>query len=184
VAQQAQIKGTNLLAAVKSLRTQREAALSRLPPELQHYLHERILPSAWYSEDDFQQLLHALAAIMRVPPSVDVWDYFGRVSAPEQLRGVYRAFLLPGDPAATLSTAAAHWRSFHNTGELSLMLEEPRVAMITLRRYAIVSAEMCRLNGGYFCGVALAAGAKTARAQKLACRAVSGSECVWRVSWS
>lgn len=172
-----------MLAAVKALRSQRDAALARLPPSLHHYLSDRILPASWYPERDVQALLRALAQLQTLPLGVDSWEFFGKMAAQHDFNGTYRAFLRTGDPAGTLESAAGHWQSFHDTGEMTALFDGPTSALVTLRRYEIVSAEMCRLNGGYICSVLTIAGAKKARAAKLECRAAGGQQCSWRLIW-
>jgi hypothetical protein len=172
-----------MLAAVKALRTLREPALARLPSSLHHYLSERILPAMWYPEHDVQMLLKVLAELLPLAPGVDPWEFFGKMAAQYDFSGTYRAFLRSGDPAGTLESTCSHWRSFHDTGEMTAVLDGRGSALVTLKKYAIVSAEMCRLNASYMCGVLGIAGAKKARTTKLECRAASGQQCSWRVTW-
>jgi hypothetical protein len=182
-AQEPQTKGGAMLSTVKALRAQREAALARLPSSLHHYLNERILPASWYPERDVHTMLRVLAQLMPLPPGSDVWELFGKMAAQNDFNGTYRAFLRPGDPAGTLEGACGHWGSFHDTGEMTTLFDGPGSALVTLRNYGLVAAEMCRLNGAYMCSVLAIAGAKKARSAKLECRAAGAPQCTWRISW-
>jgi hypothetical protein len=180
----AHVKGGGFLSAVKALRTYRDTVLLRLAPELHHYLDERILPAGWYSEYDLLALVKVLTTVFPIPHGAEPWETCGRLTAQADLAGIYRAFLRAGEPGATLESVANHWRTYHDTGDMLFAAESDSAARITLRQYAIIDADMCRLNGGYLTGILIAAGAKNVRMVKLECRAAAAAQCVWRLSWS
>jgi hypothetical protein len=176
----ANVKGTNVIQVVRTLRKNRAHALEQLSPKLHGYLTERILPSSWYPERDQLGLLVALAALT---PTADAWHFFGRMSARTDLTGVYRALLKPHEPLATLQNTAVLWRNFHDTGEMAAKREDATTALITLEGYAIVSADLCRLMSGYAFEAAQMSGGSDVAVDEVECRARGQSRCAWRVQW-
>ena len=175
------IKGTNVVNAVKILRSQRERALVVLPAHLHSYLDERILVSSWYPEEDQLRLLRALASLMpRVP---DPYIAMGRGTARSDLTGIYKHQLRTGDVARTLTFAGALWRNAHDTGEMTTEVQGASAVSMRLRNYGAVSSEMCRVCSGYFTEVALLAVGKPGDVQHTECRVDGAAACVWRVRW-
>ncbi len=177
----ARIKGINVVGAVKMLRTQRERALAILPAQLHSYLHERILVSSWYPEEDQLGLLRALASFM--PRAPDPYVVMGRGTARSDLTGIYKHQLRAGDVERTLAFAGALWRNAHDTGEMTTEHEGPGTLVVRLRDYGAVSSEMCRVLTGYFLELVALAANRRADVKHGECRAAGASICTWRVRW-
>ena len=176
------VKGANVLAAVKMLRANRERAIALLPARHHHYLDERILVSSWYPEADQLELLRAVSFLL--PGTPDPWMMIGRIAARGDLSELYRNMVRPGDLKDALRTFSSLWRTFHDTGELKLSLEEPGRALAALRGYAATTREMCRVIGGYVTEVASVATGRDIRTVKLGCVLDGAPECTWRLSWT
>ena len=177
----AKVKGTNMLTAVKALRTARDHAQRLLPPSLHRYLDERVLVSSWYPEADLMGLLHALGQIL---PGDDPFYFMGRHTAREHLAGIYRGHLRPGDLERTLHSASALWRNYHDTGDISVTPEGSGRATLQLRNFASTTPEFCRLLRGYFAELAEQAGAKRVDVAKLECILGGARACRWSMTWS
>lgn len=175
------VKGANVLAAVKMLRANRERAVALLPRELHRYLDERILVSSWYPEADQLELLRAVSFLL--PGTPDPWVSIGRIAARDDLKDLYRRMVKPGDLKETLRASSAMWRTFHDTGELKIVLEEPTRALATVRGYAATAREMCRVIGGYVTEVVSTAGMQNIKTAKIACTLDGAPECSWRLTW-
>jgi hypothetical protein len=175
------VKGSNVLTAVKMLRAHRKRAVALLPPQHQHYLDERILVSSWYPEADQLELLRAVSFLL--PGTPDPWMTMGRIAARGDLADLYRNIVRPGDLKDALRAATALWRTFHDTGELKLTLEEPGRATALLRDYAATAREMCRVIGGYVTEVATVAVGRDLKTVKLGCTLGGAPECSWRMTW-
>jgi hypothetical protein len=176
------VKGTNLLTAVKALRTSRDQARRVLPESLHHYLDDRILVSSWYPESDLLGLLRALGAML--PAAPDPFAFMGRHTAREHLSGIYRNHIRGSELERTLSSAAALWRNYHDTGDMSAEEEAPRRWILRLDGFAAPSREFCRLLAGYFRELAEVAGAKQVEVTKLTCCLDGAADCRWRLSWA
>jgi hypothetical protein len=172
------IKGTNVLSVVKALRAHRVQALASLPARLHHYLVDRILVSSWYPESDHLALMRALATIL--PQARDLFPMMGRMVAREDLAGIYRGLLRPGDPAQTLVASAALWRNYHNTGAITTTLESP---LIDERGYGGAAREWCQILSGYLSELAIIAGGQQVQIAELSCCLAGSPACSWRVTW-
>lgn len=179
----ARAKGTSLLSAVKWLRKSREAALATLPPPLHHYLEERIQIASWYPEQDLVELVRALARILPVGVG-RIYEQMGRLSARDQLTGVYRHLLAGGDVLSLPRRGLALWQSQHDSGRLKLTLEGPGAARIELADFALPSREMCEILLGYTAEMFVIADVPGPVVRKTACRLDGAASCTWQCSWA
>jgi hypothetical protein len=180
---QAQVKGTNMLSAVKALRVAREQARAALPSRLHHYLEERILVSSWYPESDLMDLLSTLGKMMPAGGG-DPFVFMGRTTAREHLAGIFRGHVRADDVERTLRSGATLWRNYHDTGTLTVELDAPRQAIVRLRDFAATSREFCRILTGYFTELVDQAGGKDITVTKLDCYVDLAPDCQWRVTWT
>ena len=180
-AKEPQVKGTNMLSAVKALRGAREQAQKLLPPSLHRYLDERVLVSIWYPEADLMGLLQVLGKLL---PGDDPFFFMGRHTAGEHLAGIYRNHLRPGDLERTLKSASALWRNYHDTGDMSVTLDGPGRGTVQLLGFASTTPEFCRLLRGYYTELAERAGAQSVEVVKLACTLDGANACRWTMTWS
>jgi hypothetical protein len=178
----ANVKGSNVLTAVKMLRAHRERAARLLRRDLHHYLDKRILVSSWYPEADQLELLRAVSYML--PGSPDPWMVMGQLAARRDLASMYRHVVRAGNIKDTLRAATTLWQSFHDTGELTIAVEGPGHALATVRGYGAASREMCRLIGGYVSEVVAYAGARDVKAHQLDCDLDGSVRCAWRIEWT
>jgi hypothetical protein len=176
------VKGSNVLAAVKMLRANRERALQLLAPKYHRFLTERITVASWYPEEDQIELLRVVASML--PRTPDPWMMMGRIAARGDLTNLYSYLVKPGGELKdTLRAATALWQTFHDTGELKIALEAPGSAIATVRNYAASCREMCRVIGGYVTEVASVAGALNVATVKLGCVHDGAPQCSWRMNF-
>jgi hypothetical protein len=175
------VKGSNVVSAVKMLRANRERALALLAPKYHRYLNERVVVASWYPEADQLELLRVVASML--PPTPDPWMTMGRIAARGDLSTLYSYMVKPGEMKGTLRAATALWQTFHDTGELKITLEAPGRALATVRDYAASCREMCRVVGGYVTEVAVAAGANEVSTAKSGCVHEGAPLCSWRMTW-
>lgn len=172
------IKGTGIVGIVRALRTFREQAKSLLPPQLLHYLEDRIVLTSWYAEDDYLALMEAF---MRIQHKAS-WEQVGAVAAREALSSVYRNVIIKGDVPETAQRMRINWRNYHDTGELSVE-NEPQLVRVTVRDYCMISTPLCRLNQGYFAALLEMAHSVITDQRKVRCTARGDTACVWEFGW-
>lgn len=174
-------KGTHVLHVVKILRTHREIALKLLPPELHHYLTDRILPSSWYSSIDHLGLLRVVAKLM--PKGQDPWITMGRGSARMDLDGAYKQHFRQNDPETTLRVLAAVWRSTHDSGKFVIAFDDKSSATIERFEYPVATDEICRITTGYIIESLRVAQAISPEVEHTECVAFKADRCTWRAHW-
>lgn len=177
------IKGSTFVKVVKSLRSQRQRALTLLPPHLHHFLTGVILPTTWHEEEDYLEMMKALAQLIEAPEGLDVWEFMGRTSAREDFEDVYKALITPGDPTTSLRAFKTHWRLRHDTGKVHIQHQAPTRAVVEIRDYALVSSEICRAVGGTLWQTLHQAGAQEIELRKELCRARGDELCRWQVGF-
>jgi hypothetical protein len=178
----ANAKGSALVGAVKFLRSRREDALRLLPPALHHYLDDRIQVSSWYPEEDLLSLVRAVAPLVPVRTG-DVYETMGHAIAREHMGSTYSHLLRESDELALPRRALVLWQSMHDTGQMSLKLEDPGHARIDVIDYAMPSREICGTITGYMRETLAIAGLKDPIVMKTACRAGGKDACTWRATW-
>jgi hypothetical protein len=175
-------KGSSLVLIVKALRAMRPAAAKLLPPELQHYLENRILVASWYPEEDLLGLLRA-GASLAPRAGVDPWFMYGRIAASSHASETYKAFYASGDVAWILQHADASWRAQHDTGRLDGTVTGPGQARVSLAGFPLQSRDFCRLLSGYIAGMVEAGGGKNPTVREVRCRCDGEPTCEWEASW-
>jgi hypothetical protein len=179
----ARAKGASLLSAVKWLRKNREAALATLPPHLRHYLDERIQIATWYPEEDLIELIRALARVLPVGVG-RVYEQMGRLSARDQLTGVYRHLLEGGDRLSLPRRGLVLWQSQHDSGRLKLTMEAAGSARIEIADFALPTREMCQILMGYTAEMFVMAELKDPVIRQTSCRVDGDAICSWTCSWT
>ena len=170
-------KGAAVLTSVKLLRSRKDEARRVLPPELHHYLEERIVVASWYPERDVFGLILACAKLF--PTEGPQFEAMGAAAARLHMDGIY-ANLLQRDPAIRARTL---WKTQHDTGELTLSQVADDSATYELTGWEQLGAEHCRLLGGYFCEVQRLTGAVEPSYEHTACRGRGAAQCTWVVRW-
>ncbi len=179
----ARTKGASVLSSVKWLRKHREAALKELPPRLHYYLDDRIQIASWYPEEDLIELIRALARVLPVGVG-KVYEQMGRLSARDQLAGVYHHLLEGGDVLSLPRRGLVLWQTQHDTGRLKLTIEGPGSARIEIVDYALPTREMCGILTGYTAEMFEMADLKSPAIRKTSCRVDGDASCIWQCSWT
>ncbi len=170
------VKGTILVPLIKALRARRDEARAALPPELHHYLDERVLLTGWYPEQDHLALLRTLGKLLSLTSYVTM----GTILAQFELRGVYRAQLHEGDAMRTIRGFTQFWPINHDTGTIEVV-ERKTGATVILSGYVIVSREICEIVGGYVGEAVRMAIGRAPHVSHVRCRANHAPTCVWEL---
>jgi len=178
----ANAKGSALVGAVKFLRTRREDALRLLKPEHHHYLDDRIQVSAWYPEEDLLALVRAVAPLLG-SRSAEVYETMGRALARQHMDSTYAHLMREADELALPRRALVLWQSQHDTGQMSLRIEDPGHARVDVLDFALPSRELCATITGYLRETLAIAGLVDPLVMKTACRAAGREVCTWRATW-
>ena len=172
-----------MINVVKFLRANKQAAGPLLPERLRPYLEKRLLPSAWYPEEDHIGLIRVLAGILP-DPGMDVYEFIGESGARADLSGPYGHLIRPGDPAGTLQKGVAIWRTYHDTGLFRVVLDGPGAARVELVDFEAASPDQCRMMRGWNRSLLRMAGAKDVEAEETRCVHRGSAFCRWELRWS
>jgi hypothetical protein len=168
---------------VKYLRMRKEAAGPVLPERLRPYLDKRLLPSAWYPEEDHIELCRVLAKILP-DPGMDVYEFIGESGARADLSGPYGHLIRPGDPAGTLQKGVAIWHTYHDTGLFRVVLDGPGAAHVELFDFGASTPDHCRLQRGWNRSLMRMAGAKDVEVEETRCVHRRNAFCRWEIRWA
>jgi hypothetical protein len=117
-----------------------------IPQSVAQYLDQRISAAAWYPETDYVQLLHAYMKLAKLEKS---WHRVGEQSARTSVRTVHRNVLREGDVEGTVAMMPVAWRSYHDTGTITVDVVSPGYAKVIIKGYVIRDADMCTMIRGY-----------------------------------
>ncbi len=176
-------KGTAIIYAVKVLRSNKDAAQKALPEHLRWYLEERIMVSSWYPEEDFLEILRAVAKITP-DTGMDPFEFMGRLSARADLRGVYAHLIRQGDPATTLRRTSVIWGLYHDTGKEEVVESGENRVVTQVSGFEHPSRESCRTVLGWNAELAAIAGGKDVKAVHGECVLDGANACRFEVTWT
>ena len=178
----AKAKGTVVVPTVRFLRTRKSEARSRLPERLHHYLGESLQIGQWYPEEDFLDLLQAMADLL--PGSGPaVLEQIGRAAAAEHLSGIYRHLNLEGsDPLGLALRTFTLWSTMHDSGRMRAVDPSQTGASFVLEGYAHTCPAMCATLTGYFAEALRLAGLD-AEVRKAECVLEGAPHCAWTARW-
>jgi hypothetical protein len=174
----AKAKGSVVVDLVKVLRKHKDAARALLPPELAHYLGEKILVSSWYPLPDYVALLRATGHVL-ADLGPDVFEQMGRASARAHMDGTYRHLR----DATGRRASVALLGSMYDTGRLEIVERSPGRAVMEHVDFALPTAEVCATFTGYNAERMTMLGFEDVRVRHTACRAQGGSACRWELTW-
>lgn len=143
IAEGAAAKGSIVLPLIKVLRARRDESLRELPPELHHYLDERVILTHWYPAREHHRLTQLLGEM-----TGHNWEMLGRGLALSELTGTYRNLVKPGEPLRTLRSLPGLWKLNHNTGEL-VTEHTPGGARVQITGWALALHEHVQIMCGY-----------------------------------
>lgn len=178
----AKAKGTTLIGAVRYLRKNKAKAREALPPDLHHYLEERITESRWYPESDLHLLLKATLE-MNPGPRDQILAQLGTVTAREHLEGIY-SHLSGGRSDSIARRAVALWSSQHDTGRFVVKALSANEDVMTVHDFGHPSDILCGILGGYLAETLRIDGASDVEIQKTACVLKGDPACSWRRAWN
>lgn len=165
-ADQRRTKGTSLIQLVKLLRDLRHKRSLRLSPAGAALLEERILPSGWYSYTVFAELMQ-VAYEQLLGSSEESAMQMGLLAATSALSGPHGAFVLKGDPAATVLALRHLWRAANDFAALDAVSEGPNAVVFTLTGFPDLMPVHGVMTASWAVAAAQLAGSPRARCEIL-----------------
>jgi hypothetical protein len=160
----------------------RERVLGFLPQADRDALRS-VLPSAWYPFELGQRLDEAI--VTRIGQGKKhFFERIGEASAQENLTGVHRKFLVPGDAHAFLSQAPMIYSFYYDQGRREYEKTGPREAVLTTYDAELFSEADCLTIVGWHRRALEMCGVQEPRVVEEECRARGASVCRYRVTWA
>ncbi|MBN1893152.1 TIGR02265 family protein [bacterium] len=159
-----------------------EKVFETLPEEDQIVFKGMIVHSGWYSFELAEELDKAIVQELG-HGDLKVFEKIGSQSAKENLAGVHKTFLTPGDPQAFMAQANSIYRFYYNTGHRTWEKTGPKSGVLTTHGAETFSAIDCLTVIGWHRTALEMCGAKNVRIQEEECRARGGKVCRYQISW-
>ncbi|HXX46779.1 MAG TPA: hypothetical protein VEN47_01040 [Myxococcota bacterium] len=171
-------KGTVMVGLVKALRREKSRARELMPPQLAHYLDERIVLASWYPLEDFLALLRLTAKVAR-SGSGRVFEERGRIAAREHMTGAYNRLSQTTHRRATFTLLA----SMFDSGRTEVVDRKPGSAVLEFSDFALPSRELCEIFTGYNAERMALLGFEEVRVRHAQCRVDGAPTCRWEIAW-
>jgi len=159
-----------------------DRVLSTLSEEDRTFYNSLLIHSGWYPFDAGERLDKAIVDVLGKGNS-QVFEEIGAKSARENLSGVHKAFMTPGNPQAFLAQSGMIYKFYYNTGTRKYEPTGPASGTITTEGAETFSLADCLTIVGWHKEALKMCGAKQVRIVETVCRAKSGSCCKYELSW-
>jgi uncharacterized protein (TIGR02265 family) len=181
------VKG-NIIKARQAFVTQRfgeagwERVLASLSPDDRKVFGGTILNVGWF---DFAQATRLDEAIVNVlgGGNTTLFEEMGRTSARENLAGVHRNMVTPGDPQAFMSKAQIVYRFYYDVGRRTYEQTAPTEGVMTTYEAETFSTADCATVIGWYREALALCGARDVRIEEVQCRARGDRVCQYTFSW-
>ncbi len=142
-----------------------------------------VIASSWYEGEIYKDFNQSIQKVLgRKDPLI--MEHIGEMSAEAGLKGVYSSRLKEGDVRLTLSRASQLWKSFHDTGELTVDLEPyANKAFFKITGYELPHIENCKNLIGWGRRMVELSGGNNVRVDKNKCACKGDDHCEMTVVW-
>lgn len=181
-----QIKGSVLKARISFANELQpegaERVLKKLSQEDQAALNA-LLATSWYPFELGRRLDEALVRELG-GGKPEFFEKIGAASAEQNLSGVHRQFLVPGDPQAFLARAPMIYAFYYDRGRREYEATGPKEAVLTTYDAETFSLADCSTVVGWHRRGLEMCGARDPKVVEEECRGRGGRVCRYRLSWS
>jgi uncharacterized protein (TIGR02265 family) len=182
------VKGNIVKARVKFVKTQFgeeawEKVLASCSDDDRKLLGGIITNSAWFPFDVAERLDKAIVDVLG-GGQTRVFEQIGRASARENLGGVHKGMLTPGDPEAFMKKADMVYRFYYDTGHREYEPTGPTSGILTTYNAETFSTADCATVIGWYREGLEMCGASNVEITEEECRARGGECCRYSVKWS
>jgi uncharacterized protein (TIGR02265 family) len=141
-----------------------------------------LLASSWYAFELGARLDDAIVRVLG-GGRLEYFETLGEASATQNLTGVHKGLLTPGDPRAFLERTPEIYSLYYDRGRREVEFTGPAEAVLTTRDAETFSVPDCRTVVGWHRKALELCGATGVRVAEEECRARGGRCCRYRVSW-
>jgi uncharacterized protein (TIGR02265 family) len=160
-----------------------ERVLATLHPEEQEFFRGLVIHAGWYAFDIGERLDKAIVDVLG-GGHMKVFENIGAKSASENLTGVHKSFLMPGNPQAFLAQTKTIYKFYYNTGSRTYEQTGPASGVLVTEGAETFSAIDCLTVVGWHKEALRMCGAKQVLVRETSCRAKGGPYCRYELSWT
>ncbi len=159
-----------------------DKVLESLPETDRTVLRGILLPAGWFPYAISERLDKAIVDVLG-KGDLSVFEDIGRKSAAENLSGIHKSFLRPGDPQAFLAQTKTIYKFYYNTGSREYVPKGPNSGVLTTTEAETFSVADCLTVIGWHKEALEMCGAKNVSITETKCRARGGAVCEYSVGW-
>ena len=157
--------------------------LESLPAEDKTLLDGYVANVCWYPFEIGKRLDDAVVATCG-QGSKALFEQIGAASARENLGGVHRDFLAPGNPRGFMDRTGFIYSFYYDTGRREWIPDGPTSGLMTTHDADTFSQLDCLTVVGWYKEALKMCGAKSAEVRELECKANGAAACKYRVEWT
>lgn len=157
--------------------------LQSLPESDRKILDGILTPIGWYPFEIGKRLDEHIIQVLGQGKS-DFFEEIGRASARENLGGVHKDFIRPGDPMEFMNQTPVIYRFYYNVGRREWEATGPADGIITTFDADTFSSADCLTVIGWYKEALEMCGARDVVIEEESCRAAGDDVCRYRVKWS
>ena len=157
--------------------------LAAMPQEDKTQLEGYVANVCWYPFELGQRLDDAVVKVCG-GGSRALFEQIGAASARENLGGVHKDFLCPGNPRGFMDRTSFIYQFYYDTGRREWKPEGPTAGVMTTYDADTFSQLDCLTVVGWYKEALKMCGARTADVKEVECRATGGTVCKYRVEWT
>jgi len=160
-----------------------DRVLAAMPPDDRAQLEGYVANVCWYPFELGKRLDDAIVKVCG-GGSRTLFEGIGAASARENLGGVNKNFLSPGNPLAFMDRTSFIYQFYYDTGRREWKPEGTTTGVMTTYDADTLSQLDCLTVVGWYKEALKMCGAKTVDVKEEECRAAGGSVCRYRVNWT
>jgi uncharacterized protein (TIGR02265 family) len=159
-----------------------ERVLSSLPKADQAVFKGIVVQVGWYPFELGERLDRAIVDVLG-KGNPQVFEDIGAKSARQNLSGVHKAFLTPGNPQAFLTQTGSIYGFYYNTGSRTYESTGPASGVMVTRDAETFSVADCLTIVGWHKEALKMIGAKNVTIVETHCRAKGDPQCRYELAW-
>jgi predicted hydrocarbon binding protein len=159
-----------------------DKVLESLPEPDRVVLRGILLPAGWFPYAISERLDQAIVNVLG-KGDLKVFEDIGRKSARENLSGIHKSFIRPGDPQAFLAQAKTIYKFYYSTGSRDYVPSGKNSGVLTTTEAETFSVADCLTVIGWHKEALEICGAKNVSISETKCRARGDAVCEYSVSW-
>ena len=160
-----------------------DRVLAVLPVDDVRGIQGVLTPASWFPFEIAERLDKAIVEVLG-GGKPEIFEQIGAQSARENLEGIHRPFLQPGNPKKFLERAGMVYAFYYDTGRREYQSVGPQEGVLTTHDAETFSAGDCLTVIGWYKEALRMCGADHVEMRETECRARGDAVCRYRIRWT